>query len=83
MDSNVPVPEQLQEPRVAREVLEDYVLARIRQFSSAFAVTLLGEANAAVMPVDLAFNQTMLMFSNTPQVQQEDSFCLRFTHRCK
>ena len=65
-------------------MLQDYVLQRNRQFVQVFVSNLLGQ-DAATLPLEQAFQQTVCMLGAGQQQQQlgAEGLFLRFTHRCK
>ncbi|KAG1679301.1 hypothetical protein FOA52_009331 [Chlamydomonas sp. UWO 241] len=79
---DVPVPLTLPDGLkvVNRQLLEEYVLSRIRQFSQVYTSQLLGE-QAGNSAVDVAFNNAVSLLGTT--AAQAETFFLRFTHKCK
>ncbi|KAG2453449.1 hypothetical protein HYH02_001670 [Chlamydomonas schloesseri] len=77
----VPLPPALQ--AVPRPVLEDYVGARVKQFSRALAGVLL--PSITEQSFEFAFSRATQLLGQTVQepVGLSDSYALRFTHRCK
>lgn len=76
----IPLPEELR--GVSRPVLERYVFERVRQFSRVFASRLLSSVHPGAVSPDCAFNEAVAILGSSQQ-HREDSFSLRFSHRCR
>ncbi|GLC37795.1 hypothetical protein PLESTB_001477500 [Pleodorina starrii] len=77
-----PVPLRDELRTVSRAVLEEYVGARVKQFSRVFAGVLL--PGVTEQAYDFAYTRTLqLLGSSAQEAQLTDSYALRFTHRCR
>ncbi|GIL46734.1 hypothetical protein Vafri_3654 [Volvox africanus] len=77
-----PIPLRDELRTVSRAVLEEYIGARLKQFSKVFAGVLL--PGVTEQAYDFAYSRTLQLLGNSAQeTQLTDSYALRFTHRCR
>ena len=65
---------------------QEYVLQRNRAFVGLFVQNLFPDGQAAGLPLEHAFQQTVSMLGANQQQQQQqgaEGLYLRFSHRCK